>query len=423
MRRLSDQLIRFLPQQYRHGSLIMGRRASGSIPRVTVHRGSGRARIRFGNRTFWLGAAGSKEADANYKRILAAWGENGGSLPDDFTLQPDQPLTVPAVKMPSRSPGAATVADLLATTLAEVGGGRSIKELRKVSRWWRLKAAAYALEPYARTPALEFGPRILGDIARQLASGPMHTKHRHRPTATWAREVLGEIRRIFREAVAREELPPERLVALNSLTRLPVQAARPAGHRQPVPDADIEATCAHLPAVVADAVRFIRLTGCRPSEALNACRAELTTTGTTWAWQLREHKTKHHGRTRTIAVGPRARAILQRWWQGKADGDIIFSRGDLRRATAGPVKMRRLRTDGNAFDQADLRQRVKRAASQAGVPHWTPYQLRHSGLTAIRSTGGVDAAQAQADHADTRTLQRYAGPDISRQAAAVEAVG
>ena len=34
------------------------------------------------------------------------------------------------------------------------------------------------------------------------------------------------------------------------------------------------------------------------------------------------------------------------------------------------------------------------------VPHWSPYQLRHAGPTAIREVGGRDVIGAQAGHTD-----------------------
>lgn len=145
----------------------MGRRAKGEFPQVRIHKQRGHARLRFGNRTIWLGKAGSREAEENRQRVHAAWLANGQELPADFALRPDEPV-VPIPDLPRRQgllPSVLTVGDLVADAMIEIAGGRTKAELRNVSRWDRIKAAAVALEPFARTPAIEFGPIALGGAA------------------------------------------------------------------------------------------------------------------------------------------------------------------------------------------------------------------------------------------------------------------
>jgi len=97
--------------------------------------------------------------------------------------------------------------------------------------------------------------------------------------------------------------------------------------------------------------------------------------------------------------------------------DPVFSRHDLERAkTTSTVKMRKLRTSHQCFQQEDLRQRVTRAAVKAGISRWTPYRLRHTGLTNARKHGGLDAAQSRGGQVDSQTVERhYAPPDIAKQ--------
>lgn len=408
----------------------MGRRAKNAIPRATVHKGRGHERLRIDGRTLWLGRAGSERAKTNYQLAITAWAANGSKLPDDFALPKTTEPTPPRIPCPADLPepsAVPTVADLALATIAEVGGGKSTDQLRVCSRWWRLLAAVKALEPYADLPAVQFGPRLLREVSKRLATEPMPRKRNGRTvtrTATAVREIVSEIRRIFSEAVVREELPPERLLALQALRKIPTEGARPPEVRQPVPAEAVEATCSHLPPVVADLLRFVMLTGSRPGEAEAACRAEFDTSGTTWIWQPRHHKTTHLGKSRVIAVGPKARQILKRWWSGKTGDAVIFSRSDLQRAkTSSTIRMRPLRKAGDKFESGDLRQRVQRAAKKAGVERWCPYQLRHTGLTETRKAGGLDAAQAQAGHSSGSTTERYAKPDITRQAQAIERIG
>ena len=391
----------------------MGRRKKGVPPTPTVHKKSGQARVRVGKRTIWLGTAGSQQAAENYKEFLGAWGANGSSIPDDFRLKGSR--AIPEVDAPERT--VLKVGDLMFNALSSVGAGRTPKELRKQSRWWRLRAVATALEPFSGMPAIEFGPKILNEVATQLSTEKKRTKK-------YVREIVSEIRRIFSDAVAREELPAERLVALQALKLRDIKGTK-SKRRQPVPQEDIEATCDQLPPVVADLIRFIALTGCRPSEAMRATQEQFDTTQPTWVWDIPEHKTDEHDIERIVAIGPRCRKILQRWWSGKKPDEFVFSRGDLKRSiTRYSVRMRKLKTDGEQFTQEDLRQRVIRAAKKAGVSHWTPYRLRHTGLTEARKHGGLDAAQSRGGQVDSQTVEKhYAAPDISKQVDFAERYG
>ena len=105
----------------------MGRARKATFPKVSIHKGRVRARLRFGQRDIWLGKAGSREAENNRLCVHAAWVEAGGKLPDDFTLVEDSPV----IPIPTRKPptllvtSGLIVGDLLAEALQEVGGGKT----------------------------------------------------------------------------------------------------------------------------------------------------------------------------------------------------------------------------------------------------------------------------------------------------------
>ena len=401
----------------------MGRRSSKAFPEPQLHRAKGLLRLRVDGREFWLGKPGTRQADERRAAILAAWGANGGSLPADFNLNTTKPKKV-VPKVAKQITNVITVGDLLEITLSEVGGGKTPEQLRNVARWWILRKVADVLQPYFTTPAAEFGPRLLGDAIRLMANTPMKNG-RGLPTKKYCREVAAEIRRIFAEAVAREQVPPERLVALNALKKLPTENARDSVERDPVGIEIVEDTCAVLPPVVADLLRFILLTGCRPSEATSATPAVIDTTVTPWVLRPKTHKTKKKGHDRIIQIGPQARAIITRWQSGKQSDELIFSRDDLERATtSNMITLHRLKSDRQEFSRDDFKRYLKRAIAKQGVPHWSPYQLRHTGLTAIREIGGRDAAQAQAGHTDGAITERYTRKTLENAASEiVEKIG
>ena len=74
----------------------MGRQKKSTTPLPSVHKASGRSRVRIEGKTIWLGKAGSKIAAENYKQVLGVWGANGGKLPDNFALNPTR--VIPSVE-------------------------------------------------------------------------------------------------------------------------------------------------------------------------------------------------------------------------------------------------------------------------------------------------------------------------------------
>ena len=340
----------------------MGRIKSGTLPTPRVTKGC-YLRMRVDGRVFNLGKVGSTIADDRRQAILAAWGANGGSLPADFKLNTTKPKKV-VPKVSREITEGITVGDLLEFTLSEIGGGKTPEELRNISRWWILRKVADVLQPYFTTPAAEFGPRLLGDAIRTMANTPMKNG-KGLPTKKYCREVAAEIKRIFKKAVAREQVDAERLVALNALTELPTENARDSVERDPVGIEVVEDTCAVLPPVVADLLRFILLTGCRPSEATSATPSVIDTTVTPWVLQPQDHKTKKKGHDRIIQIGPKARVILNRWLSGKKENELVFSRDDLERATtSNMITIRTLKSDRQEFNRDDFKRYLKRAIAK-----------------------------------------------------------
>jgi integrase len=81
-------------------------------------------------------------------------------------------------------------------------------------------------------------------------------------------------------------------------------SARETQPVKPVEDVVVEATLPHLPSVVADMVRFQRLTGCRPGEVCHLRPMDLDRSREVWAFTPASHKTEHHEHSRIIFVGP-----------------------------------------------------------------------------------------------------------------------
>lgn len=67
----------------------------------------------------------------------------------------------------------------------------------------------------------------------------------------------------------------------------------------------------HVLPPVAAMIRLQRLTGMRPGEVVIMRPCDIDRSAQTWVYRPGSHKTEHHGRARTIPLGPKARRILE----------------------------------------------------------------------------------------------------------------
>jgi integrase len=181
------------------------------------------------------------------------------------------------------------------------------------------------------------------------------------------------------------------------------------------------------------------LTGMRAGEAMAMRAIDLTTTGPVWAFRPASHKNKHRGLDRVIFLGPRAQEIIKPFLTTDL-GAFLFSprayveamhrrRAELRRTKRTPSELRRRRkakprrTPAQRYNRRSYRLAIVRACRKAGVPAWSPLQLRHAAATAIRTRYGLEAAKAILGHSRVETSQIYAERGMGRAAEIMEAIG
>jgi integrase len=195
-----------------------------------------------------------------------------------------------------------------------------------------------------------------------------------------------------------------------------------------VEDARVIATLPYLPEIVADMVRFQRLTSARPGEVCSLCPCDLDRRGDVWVYTPDEHKTEHHEKARRVFIGPQAQAILARYLLRPADlfcfspaESVARARQRQREARTTPLSCgNRAGTNRTAapkwrpssrYKVASYRLAIRRGCEKAKVDNWTPNQLRHSGATEIRERYGLEAAQVICGHATADVTQVYAERD------------
>jgi integrase len=242
---------------------------------------------------------------------------------------------------------------------------------------------------------------------------------------------INRVRRVFKWGVSYELIPSSVYESLRTVPGLQRgrSTAREAPPIQPAPDEHIKATLPFLPAPVRAMVELQRLTGCRPGEAMAMRAVDLDTNGPVWAYRPASHKNKHRGKDRVIFLGPQAQEIIKPFLTTNLEAYLFSPRGsveEMRRRRAEQRKTRRTPSElkkrkaksrcvpSEKYNRRSYRQAIVRACKKAGVPEWSPLQLRHTAATEIRAKYGVEAAQVILGHARADVTQIYAERDLSR---------
>jgi integrase len=209
-------------------------------------------------------------------------------------------------------------------------------------------------------------------------------------------------------------------------------------------------------------VEFQRLTGCRPGEACAVRLCHIEMKGAVWLYRPVQHKTAWKGKTRTIAIGPKAQEILREFFvpdldvylfsPARAVEELNAERSARRKTPKWPSHMRRNETKragvrrkrppADRYNRLGYLTAVARACDRAFPPpsplgkhddetavswkarltkdqktelaawrkahHWHPNQLRHTFATRVRKLRGLEAAQVALGHARADVTQVYA---------------
>ncbi|CAB5207021.1 XerC Integrase [uncultured Caudovirales phage] len=187
----------------------------------------------------------------------------------------------------------------------------------------------------------------------------------------------------FRWAAQMDLVPATVWTSLTTVTKIKPgrSAAKQPRKVHPVSDEHLDAVIPHLKPDVAAAVEFQRLTGCRSAEVLRLTMGQVD--GSTY--RPVKHKNAWRGKARTIHLGNRALSLIAKWATDDPHRPLFLS-----------------------MDSAEYGKRIKRACKRAGVPHFSPHQIRHAHGTLVRAKYGLDAAQAALGHSSARTTEIYA---------------
>jgi len=402
----------------------MGRRKAGEMPAVRVDASKGHARVRIDGHVYWLGhAPGGKPTKEQVAKAATIWAAHcAGHSPQGAAAVANEPVGQPAADN--------TVARLCVAFLDHADSYYRGRDGEPTSTVLAFHSAAKRLEPWFGAAVDEFGPLALRAVQSNAVT--------EGKTRDFVNRLTKSIKHVFRWGVSHQLVPAAvhtALATVPALKRGRTDAPETAGVDE-VPDADVLATLEHLSRTVGAMVRFQRLTGARPTEvcilrpgAIDQIDANC------WEFTPDFHKTEHAGSDRTIAIGPKAYAVIKPFLSREPDAycfspteaaeELAASKRAARKSPMTPSQAARRpktngkRQPGDRYTDASYRRAVQRAAVRAGVPKWSPNQLRHNRAGELEEGLGLEVASATLGHRELSTTSIYAKRKqaIAREAA------
>ncbi|MDR0327106.1 MAG: site-specific integrase [Planctomycetaceae bacterium] len=355
------------------------------------------------SKKIYLGLYGSPESRQEYARIVAEW---------DTT--PTPPSSAPDV----------SVSELAAGYL-DYAQPRQDKIQFSHNKY----AIGYLVNIYGSLAVNEFSPKKLKVVRLQMVkTGKMCRKH--------INGYVQRIVRMFSWGVEEELVKPDIVAALREMKSL--RKGEEGTHdnppREAVPFDVVKRTLPFMSLTVAAMVVLQWLTGMRPSEVyrMRVENIDRSHDNGLWYYTPGSQKTEKYIGKRAIPLGKPEQDLIAPYLIGKKATDSVFSpktamkehrdeRRTERKSKITPSQAERDRQRakhpteiiGDFYDASSYRKAVGhaiKAANKAGVavPHWTPYQLRHSAGTEVELNEGLDKAQALLRHTSADTTKRYA---------------
>jgi integrase len=348
----------------------------------SFHKATGQAFVRVNGRMLYLGKYGTRESRVRHQNIVAA--AQAQREATDLL----RPISV------------GELAERYLSAMRAEYGPKS---------WQAVEGKRIALavcERFAGLEAAAFGPKALQEVQRALLA-------HGRICRTGVNRMVRRTVAMFKWAVSEELLPPTVWQALQAVRPLRKGKGREVAPRIAVAAEAVDAIVAHLEAngalSAARCIRFMRATGCRPSEAYSATPADFRLSEEPPVYVPQHHKCESRGMDRFIVMNAAAVNVVQESLRGCAQ-----THGPLFRNSAG-----------NAWEVTTMAHMIERACNALGIERWTPYQLRHLAATeAVNRTGSEAAAAAMLGHSpDSTMIRRYSRNRLMLAAQAAKAVG
>ena len=382
------------------------------VPAYRLHKSSGQARVIIGRRHHYLGKYGTPESLEKYHRLVTEYLKAPGNPPHTILAS-------------TRTLGISINELILAYW--DSAKKHYVKNGKPSDRQYHLRAALRPLRKlYGNTLAQDFGPKKLKLVREEMiAEGLIRKGGLNR---NYINDHIGIIKRMFRWAVAEEHVPVtvhQALETVESIHKGRDPRVKESEKVLPAPKGDIQAVLKVVSPQIQAMIELQQLTGMRPDEVTIIRPCDIDRRNSVWIYAPESHKTEHLGIEKTILLGPKSQKILEPWLDREPmaylfDPREVAEAALARRRRDGKPSIkaanrRRSRQLRRHYDDESYCQAVKRACKKAGVPKWTPGQLRHNAGTKIRHKYGLEAARIILGHSSAATSEIYA--EIDREKA------
>lgn len=250
---------------------------------------------------------------------------------------------------------------------------------------------------------------------RRYVNEPRQPTHRVGPpnkratprTAATVNDALGRIKTMFEWGAVHRGVNP--LAAGGAKLVRGVRGTDPAVRVKEKPGSvmsdAMEATCEELPPALADLVRVMWWTGCRPGEACRLRWVDIDRSAPVWVYAPAHHKTAWRGKVRVVAIGPKAQDVLNRHPSPQVSLPIFRD----------PA--------GKPYTTTRVRNFLASAGRRAGVGRWTPNMVRHAFTNRVRLLHGAEAVQAVLGHRRINEQLAYMDKTVAMAAKVAGEVG
>ncbi len=364
--------------------------AKRRIPKYSLHKATGQARVWIDGQDHYLGEFGSEESKRKYSELIDKW-----------RLQIENPAA-----------SSLTIGQLVLLYDQHVST-YYVKDGKPTSEFLCVKSALRPLaEKFSKTLVGDFGPSKLIAVREKMVAANRERKSINRN--------IGRIVRMFKWAVSQELCRPDVVTALDCVDGLKKGRSK-AVETQPVKPVSLEhveaiKTFVSLP--IWGLMRFQLATGCRPGEAIIVRGQDITMNGEVWEFHPESHKTEHHGKRRVVLIGPQGQEIIREFLKTDLSAYLFSPKdADSRRNTA------KANRPGDRYRRDSYTTAIKRACKKAEIPIWTPNQLRHTAATLIRAAADLDTARTVLGHSSTAITEVYAERDLEAAKQIIKRIG
>jgi len=344
------------------------------IPKYSKH-GTGQARVRIDGKDVYLGKYGTPESKERYNALVA-----------DLLAHrhEDQEVTV----------------DQLAIRFNAHANEHYVQRESRGRVANVKQALRYLIALHGPESTTEFSAAKLDGIRNRMIADDL--------SRVYINDLIAVIKQAFRRGVVWGLVPARVWESVNALQTLAKNRtlARETAPVEPVDPRHVKAIQKHVAKPIWSMVLLQLRAGMRPSEVLNLKPGEVDQTGQVWTYTPFSHKTEHHNKQRVVMLPKTAQAVLLPYLD-RDDADYCF------KPSESNVRLNGKRKVGERYRRDSYRTAIQRACVKAGVPKWTPNQLRHNFGTDVRAKHGLDAARVLLGHSSKATTEIYAERDLA----------